>query len=240
MFEPIGIVHCGFKEKFGIPRQPGLATSIQSRIELLPPFNTPAAVKGLEECSHIWLIFLFSANQQQGWSPTVRPPRLGGNQRIGVFASRSPFRPNPIGLSVVKLEEIITTNGVTLVVTGADLLDTTPILDIKPYLPYADVIADAHFALAPDYTPNLTKVNFSAQADTVCQSAAQEGMALRQQITELLRQDPRPAYHQKPEREYGMQFDQYNIRWRVREQQVEVIYIDKTPGCPLGEQGKKL
>lgn len=147
--QPIGIIHSAFDQKFGIPRQPGLALSVSASIELLPPFASPEAVRGLEQASHIWLIFLFSATADQGWKPTVRPPRMGGNKRLGVFASRSPFRPNPIGLSPVELVAIRNEQGrILLDVRGADLLDGTPILDIKPYLPYSDALPEARFEVA--------------------------------------------------------------------------------------------
>ncbi len=142
-FAPIGIVRSCFREKFGIPRQPGLAPAARATLELLPPHNQPAAVRGLEDFSHVWLVFVFHGVPASRWQPTVRPPRLGGNRRLGVFATRSPFRPNPIGLSVVALDRIVTGQGrVALHLSGVDVLDGTPVLDIKPYLPYADRVPD--------------------------------------------------------------------------------------------------
>ena len=149
-FDAIGLVHSPFKEKFGIPRQPGLVPEINAVLELLPPFDRPEAVSGLQGYSHIWVQFVFHQTIQDQWQPTVRPPRLGGNRRVGVFASRSPFRPNPIGLSVVKLDEVRCAAGrVELALSGVDMMDGTPVLDVKPYIPYVDSIADALSGYAP-------------------------------------------------------------------------------------------
>lgn len=232
-FEPIAIIHSGYKEKFGIPRQPGLAGSMTATIELLPPCNSPDAVRGLEQCSHIWLLFIFSACVDKGWSPLVRPPRLGGNEKLGVLASRSPFRPNPVGLSPVKLEAIrIEESKVFLDVSGADLLDQTPIIDIKPYLPYSDVITDASFDLASQIETLDLPVTFSAEAQIALQQhTARLNQPLQQQIEEVLLCDPRPAYHKnKPEqREYGIRLYDLNIRWIISESSVQVndISIDQ-------------
>lgn len=232
-FEPIAIIHSGYKEKFGIPRQPGLAGSMTATIELLPPCNSPDAVRGLEQCSHIWLLFIFSACVDKGWSPLVRPPRLGGNEKLGVLASRSPFRPNPVGLSPVKLEAIRIEEGkVFLDVSGADLLDQTPIIDIKPYLPYSDIITDASFDLAGQIETLDLPVTFSTDAEIALQQhTARLNQPLQQQIEEVLLCDPRPAYHKnKPEqREYGIRLYDLNIRWVINESSVQVngISIDQ-------------
>jgi len=232
-FEPIAIIHSGYKEKFGIPRQPGLAGSMTATIELLPPCTSPDAVRGLGQCSHIWLLFIFSACVDKGWSPLVRPPRLGGNEKLGVLASRSPFRPNPVGLSPVKLEAIRIEEGkVFLDVSGADLLDQTPIIDIKPYLPYSDVITDASFDLASQIETLDLPVTFSAEAQIALQQhTARLNQPLQQQIEEVLLCDPRPAYHKnKPEqREYGIRLYDLNIRWIISESSVQVndISIDQ-------------
>jgi len=232
-FEPIAIIHSGYKEKFGIPRQPGLAGSMTATIELLPPYNSPDAVRGLEQCSHIWLVFIFSACVDKGWSPLVRPPRLGGNEKLGVLASRSPFRPNPIGLSPVKLKGIrIEADTVYLDVSGADLLDQTPIIDIKPYLPYSDVIADARFDLASQIETLDLPVTFSAEALIALElHTARLKQPLQQQIEEVLLCDPRPAYHKnKPEqREYGIRLHDLNVRWTISEAAVQVngITVDQ-------------
>lgn len=225
--KPIGVIHSGFKEKFGIPRQPGLAKSMQATIELLPAYSSEEIVRGLEGCSHIWLIFIFSACIEQGWKPTVRPPRLGGNQRVGVLATRSPFRPNPIGLSAVKLEEIRCTNGnVQLIVSGADLLDQTPILDIKPYLPYSDMLPEAKFSLAENYQALDVPVIFSDQALLQCKQIQQQTtLPITKQITEILRCDPRPAYQHSAEREYGIRLHDYNVRWSITDN--EAIYVHR-------------
>jgi tRNA-Thr(GGU) m(6)t(6)A37 methyltransferase TsaA len=225
-FEPIGIIHSGFKEKFGIPRQPGLAGSMQATIELLPEYASEEIVRGLEGCSHIWLIFIFSACVGKGWHPTVRPPRLGGNRRVGVLATRSPFRPNPIGLSAVKLDEILCIKGkVQLIVSGADLLDQTPILDIKPYLPYSDALPDAHFTLAENYQGLEIPVVFSAQATAQCAQITQAtSLPITAQITEVLRCDPRPAYQRSAEREYGIRLHDYNIRWSIAEDEAITVH----------------
>ena len=228
-FEPIGIIHSGFKEKFGIPRQPGLATSMAATVELLPPYSSQEAVRGLEQCSHIWLLFIFSACVDKGWSPTVRPPRLGGNERLGVFASRSPFRPNPIGLSAVKLEGIRFENSkVLLDVSGADLLDQTPIVDIKPYLPYADSLPEAEFALASQIEALELPLQFSKESLQSLQHHQQRlAVPLQQQVTEILQCDPRPAYHKGKanEREYGVRLHDLNIRWKVYSDHIRIISI---------------
>ncbi len=148
--EPVGVIESCFKEKFGIPRQPGLVEAACASLRLLPPYDRAEAVRGLEGFSHVWLIFGFHATAAQGWRPTVRPPRLGGNARLGVFATRSTFRPNPLGLSVVRLLDIDTRRGVQLQLAGGDLLNGTPVYDIKPYLPYADALSEAVGGFAPD------------------------------------------------------------------------------------------
>ena len=226
-FEPIGVIHSAFDEKFGIPRQPGLTPSLNATVEIRPPFASPDAVRGLEQASHIWLIFLFSATAKQGWKPLVRPPRLGGNKRLGVFASRSPFRPNPIGLSPVQLTGIRQQgDSILLDVVGADLLDGTPILDIKPYLPYADIIPDAHFALAEKIDTLDLPIHWSEQAEqAIKEQSLLKSLPLATQIEELLRCDPRPAYQRDPEREYGVSLHQLNIRFRISDEMIEVLSI---------------
>ncbi len=225
--QPIGFIQSPFDEKFGIPRQPGLA-SIRAEIELAPPFASADAVRGLEHCSHIWLVFLFSATADKGWSPTVRPPRLGGNQRLGVFATRSPFRPNPIGLSCVRLVSVlIEGERVRLEVEGADLLNGTPILDIKPYLPYADSLPEAEYTLASRIERLELPLIFSAEAEQACTEHAQRlQQPLARQIDEILQCDPRPAYKKgDAERIYGISLYGLNIRFRISETQIDVISI---------------
>lgn len=226
-FEPIGVIHSAFDEKFGIPRQPGLTPSLSATVELYPPFASPEAVRGLEQASHIWLIFLFSATADQGWKPLVRPPRLGGNRRLGVFASRSPFRPNPIGLSPVQLRGVRQQGDrILLDVIGADLLDGTPILDIKPYLPYADALPDAQFALADRIERLSQPLQWSDAAEQAVNEFSQaQGEPLAKQIEELLRCDPRPAYQRDPHREYGVSLHQLNIRFRISDQAIDVISV---------------
>ncbi len=194
--EPIATLHSPFRDKFGVPRQPGLVRSIQATVELLPPCNRPEAVRGLEEFSHIWLIYLFDRIAAGSWKPTVRPPRLGGNQRIGVFASRSNFRPNPVGLSLVELLDIEYDKGRILLRIGApDLLDATPILDIKPYLPWADSVSGATAGYAPDPpTARVPEVIGRPVAEKLEQLEEAGRPRLRESIEALLALDPRPAY----------------------------------------------
>ncbi len=226
--EPIAIIHTPFKEKFATPRQPGLAPSIRARIDFAPDFATPEAVRGLEGFSHLWLIFLFHQNWQKEWKPTVRPPRLGGNQRVGVYASRSPFRPNPIGLSAVKLLSInIDKGAVSLEVLGADLIDGTPILDIKPYIPYGDSVPDATGGFAEEAPkPNLL-VEFTAIAQKQIILYQKVSPELETLVREALSLDPRPAYrgNKKDLQEYGALLDCYNIRWKVEEDRLIVLEI---------------
>ncbi len=227
--EPIAIIHSPFKEKFATPRQPGLVTAVTASIEFLPELIPPEAVRELEGFSHIWLIFLFHHNWQQSWQPTVRPPRLGGNQRVGVFASRSPFRPNPIGLSAVRLISIDYAGGrVELTVQGADLIDGTPILDIKPYLPYSDSITEATGGFAERTPGARLQVEFSEPARRQLADYSTRTPALKDLIIETLSLDPRPAYRQQQEdgREYGVLLDQFNLRWRVEGERVIVVSIE--------------
>ena len=209
--EPIGVVRSCFSEKFAIPRQPQLAPAATGTVELFSPYNQPEALVGLEHISHLWLLFVFHAADSGPKHLRVRPPRLGGNQRIGVFASRATHRPNPLGQSVVKLDGIADGR---LMLSGLDLLDGTPVLDIKPYVPYADSIPGAHNALAPA-PPAPIVVRWSALART---QAAQHQMRLNTDLSSLieqcLAQDPKPAYQQPdPSREYGARFWDLNVRW---------------------------
>lgn len=226
--EPIAIIHSPFREKFATPRQPGLAPSICAEIIFSAGFATPEAVRGLEGFSHLWLIFLFHQNWKKGWQPTVRPPRLGGNQRVGVYASRSPFRPNPIGLSAVKLLSINCDGGhVSLQVQGADLIDGTPILDIKPYIPYGDSLPAATGGFAEETPGPTLQVEFSDLAQQqICQYQT-ETPELETMLQETLGLDPRPAYRHRGEdsQEYGVLFDRYNIRWKVQGRRLIVMGI---------------
>ena len=222
--KPIGYVHSCFKEKFAIPRQPLLAPAAQGYIELLPPYDQADAIAGLEEVSHIWVIFLFHATLENTPRLKVRPPRLGGNKSIGVFASRATHRPNGIGQSAVRLERV---EAGRLWISGIDLLDGTPVLDIKPYVPYADSLPDAVNAIA-EHAPVPIAVNWQSCA---LQQATQHAQRLAQPLVELieqcLAQDPRPAYQQPtPERVYGVQFYDVQVRWRyLTLEQIEVIEI---------------
>ncbi len=227
--EQIAIIRSPFREKFTTPRQPGLAPSVHARIDFYPSFATPEAVRGLEGFSHLWLIFLFHQTWKKGWKPTVRPPRLGGNQRVGVYASRSPFRPNPLGLSAVKLLAITIDKGtVSLKVQGADLIDGTPIFDIKPYIPYGDCIPEAVGGFAENIPEPQFQVKFSDLARKQIVLYQHETPQLETMLCETLALDPRPAYrHGKNDsREYAVQFDRYNIRWKVIGGQVIVSQIE--------------
>ena len=208
----LAIARSPYKEKFAIPRQPGLAPSVLTRVELQAPFDDPGALQGLERVSHIWLIFCFHGVGSRPESLRVRPPRLGGNQRIGVFATRSTHRPNGLGQSLVRIEKI---EGTTLLVSGADLLDGTPIVDIKPYVPYTDSVPDATNMIAPS-APESLDVSWSEEAR---QQATTEAARLNENVVavigECLAQDPRPAYQaHDPEREYGVRLWDLNVRWR--------------------------
>ena len=208
----IARIHTGFPEKFGIPRQSGIVET-PGYIVFEPPYNNPDAVRGLEEFSHIWLIWQFSQAVRDDWSPTVRPPRLGGNTRVGVFASRSPFRPNPIGLSLVKLESIEYDHslGPVLHVTGADILDGTPIYDIKPYLPYSEAKPDAEGGFAHRVMDDSMQVVLTEDADLEpAKEIPEEDLYT---IKKLLAQDPRPRYQDDPERVYGMSYGDWEVKF---------------------------
>lgn len=208
--KPIAHTRSVFPEKFGIPRQSGL-TSLKSEVVFEPQYRVKEAFRGIEGYSHLWLIWLFSQAVREEWSPTVRPPRLGGNIRKGVFATRSPFRPNPLGLSSVKLEKVDYECGEApvLIVSGADLLDGTPIFDVKPYLSYTDSHPDASGGFALQQTSGVLKVDF---ADELLSKIPEE---LRGGLIEILSQDPRPAYQNLPERVYMMAFGDFDVHFRV-------------------------
>ncbi|MBL4798442.1 MAG: tRNA (N6-threonylcarbamoyladenosine(37)-N6)-methyltransferase TrmO [Oleispira sp.] len=209
----IGVVHSCFKEKFAIPRQPALAPAARGEIELFPPYDDPLAIEGLEGISHLWLSFIFhqAMPKEDEVRLRVRPPRLGGNKKIGVFATRATHRPNPLGLSVVKLDGI--KNG-RLQISGIDLLDGTPIVDIKPYVPYADSIPTASNAIAAD-SPELSQVEFSAAALISAQDHAERlDHPVKELIEQMLAQDPKPAYQKPdPERLYGVKIWDLEVKW---------------------------
>ncbi|MBE6798221.1 MAG: tRNA (N6-threonylcarbamoyladenosine(37)-N6)-methyltransferase TrmO [Ruminococcaceae bacterium] len=207
----IATIKTGFSEKFGIPRQSGMVENTVAEIVFEPEYRNADAVRGLEGFSHIWLIWQFSKSVRDGWSPTVRPPRLGGNSRMGVFATRSPFRPNELGLSSVKLLKIETTKtkGPVLYVSGADLLDGTPIFDIKPYLKFTDSHPDALDGFTESYSKYRLEVEFPEEL--------KKGIApsVVEQLTGVLSADPRPSYQNDPERIYGLCYCQYEVKFTV-------------------------
>ena len=207
----IAHIHSDFPTKFGIPRQSGLIHELKAAVVFEPEYRNPDALRGLEGYTHIWLIWQFSETARQGWSPTVRPPRLGGNMRMGVFASRSPFRPNPVGLSSVRLEriELQSPFGPILHVAGADLMDNTPIYDIKPYLPYVDSHPDAAGGFALQSREGFLQVNVpSGLLERIPPDR-------RDALLAVLAQDPRPAYQNTPDRVYGMEYAGFEIRFTV-------------------------
>ena len=210
---PIARIHTDFPSKFGIPRQPGIVKSLRGRIVFEEDYRNDDSLRALDGFSHIWLIWGFSASCGGRWSPTVRPPRLGGNERVGVFASRSPFRPNPLGLSVVKLEEIVRVpgSGQVLVVQGADMMDGTPIYDIKPYIGYSDCIEGARCGYASEPAGGRVKVEIPEELFAKVPKDKTEA------LLGILAQDPRPAYQEDPQRIYGFGFAGLEIRFRVEE-----------------------
>jgi len=228
-FETIGIIRSCYKEKFGIPRQAGLAPTATATLELLPPFNRAEAFTGLEGFSHLWLLFLFHGNNREEWKATVRPPRLGGNTRLGVFATRSPFRPNPIGLSAVQLDRIEQTHGkVALHLKGVDLLDGTPVIDIKPYLPYADAITTANGGFAAEAPTGQLPVHFLPEPNQTCQALENDRYpGLRQLIIDTLRNDPRPAYYQKraKKKSFGIKLFDFDLRWQQDDEGIIVTEL---------------
>jgi len=217
----IAHIHTDFPTKFGIPRQSGIIASLQGRIVFEPEYRNPEAVRGLEDFSYIWLLWEFSKAVRDTWSPTVRPPRLGGNVRKGVFATRSPFRPNPIGLSSVRLEkvDIDPKLGPVLYVSGVDLMDGTPIYDIKPYISYTDSHPDAVSGFASKPAEFLLQVDFPEDLLIKVQPE------LRKSLIEVLAHDPRPQYHDDPKRIYGMAFDKLEIKFRVQDGQIKVLEV---------------
>jgi tRNA (Thr-GGU) A37 N-methylase len=257
-FNVIGIIHSCFKEKFTIPRQPGLVKQAKATLELLAPYNRIEAVRGLEEFSHIWITFVFhkttrdksegntqdttqdskidskQGHQKSGWKPTVRPPRLGGKERVGVFASRSPFRPNPIGLSAVKLDAIeIGKGGVELHLSGVDFLNKTPVLDIKPYIGYADEIQGSLGSFADKKPEVVHEVIFSEPADEYCKSRCEDRPELKEMIIQVLETDPRPAFYGNHEssladREFGVYILDFELKWIVQNDQILVTSLNQT------------
>ncbi len=226
--QPIATIHNAYDSKFGVPRQSGLVPQVLSRVVFEKEYRVPEALRGIEGWSHLWLLWTFHRAQRESWSPTVRPPVLGGNTRVGVFATRSPFRPNSIGLSCVRLEQIREEPnlGHVLIVSGADLMDGTPILDIKPYVPYAD----CH----PEATGGFTEIAPKRTVQVDCPTALLQRLTEdnRQALLAVLAQDPRPAYQDEPGRTYGFSFAVHEIKFTVADGILHVLDITpeaKTP-----------
>ena len=219
---PIAHLRCDLPEKFGIPRQAGIVEALEGLVVFEPEYREPEALRGLEGFSHIWLIWQFSRAVREGWSPTVRPPRLGGNARMGVFATRSPFRPNALGLSCVRLLGIEQTadEGPVLRVAGADLMDGTPIFDVKPYLPYADSHPEASGGFAPDSGEKLQVSYAPGALDQIPDGK-------REALTGVLATDPRPRYQADPERVYGLSFAGKQVKFRVDGGTLTVIKVEE-------------
>jgi tRNA-Thr(GGU) m(6)t(6)A37 methyltransferase TsaA len=220
---PIAYIHTEFSEKFGVPRQSGLAGSLRGTVVFTPEYRNADAVRGLEGFSHLWLIWGFSANRHDEWQPTVRPPRLGGNDRMGVFATRSPYRPNQLGLSCVEIEAIDfkSADAPLIYVRGADLMDGTPIYDIKPYIKYADSRPQAVCGYVDALQERRLTVDFP---DSIASVLADR--AVYEALVETLSLDPRPSYHSDPEREYGLSFAGFNVRFKVCDDLLTVISVE--------------
>lgn len=217
MLQPVAMLRSPFAEKFGVPRQGNLAPHVVSRLVPEPDFRQPECWRGIETFSHLWLIWGFHKNEGQGWHPTVRPPRLGGNTRLGVFATRSPFRPNGLGLSVVKLLSVEPDG--TLLVSGADMVDGTPVYDVKPYIPYADALPDA----VGGFTEETPRVMLDVAVD--CPLPAKVDAAWLAALRETLAQDPRPAYQSDPQRVYHLILKPFEVHFRVEEGTAHVVEI---------------
>ena len=240
-FKVIARIRSDFPDKFGIPRQSGLLKNLRSTIVFEPEFRNADALRGLEGFSHLWLLWIFSENVRDTWKPTVRPPRLGGNTRLGVFATRSSFRPNPLAMSCVKIEKINLTgeNAPSITVSGADLMDGTPIVDIKPYLPYADSVPEATGGFAEAVRFNKLEVDFTADAQAVLDgtgfatdipevsgaSGVKFPAEKKAALVELLSEDPRPAYQRSADRIYGIRFAGFEIKFQVQGDHLTVVAI---------------
>lgn len=230
---PIGLLHTCFRQRFAIPRQAGLAPEAPGELRILPPFDQPDAFRGLQGFSHLWLIVLFHDNRGRGWKPLIRPPRLGGARKVGVFASRSPLRPNPIGLSAVVLESLHLAPGdVRLRLSGVDLLDGTPVLDIKPYLPYADSLPTATGGFAPNAPMASIRVIFTPEARQALEQAECAGQRdLTALVRRLVALDPRPAYlaHTGHRDHFGMRLGDLDIRWRITDDLATLYSVEFAP-----------
>lgn len=226
VFEPIARIRTDFPSKFGIPRQSGLVDALKGRVVFEPKYRDPSALRGLEGYSHVWLLWEFSESVMEEWSPTVKPPRLGGNRRMGVFATRSPFRPNPIGLSCVRLEgiDLNTPDGPVLYVAGADLMDGTPIFDIKPYLPHADCHPEATGGFSDAVKDYALRVDFPPHLLALLPPDRHEA------ILQVLAQDPRPGYKHKDDgRRYGVSFAGFDVRFTVAGDVLTVVEVVPLP-----------
>lgn len=221
--QPIGIIHSCFTEKFGIPRQPGMITSAVAQLELYRPFNREEMLRGLEQFSHIWVHFLFHEAVLEGWKPTIRPPWLGGKKRVGVFACRSPHRPNHMGISAVRLEGIVNKGQRFIIeLSGVDFLDKTPVLDIKPYVPYSDCLPSASSGYAHGSQLDV-EVVFSAESKAfMVEYQHKTGRNLQLLIQEMIENDPRPASQKRRRHQFGMLLWDVNVRWRIDEGSVFV------------------
>lgn len=217
--KPVAYFVSPFKTKFGIPRQSGICSELKGKIVFAPEFRNPDVIRGLEEFDYLWLVWEFSANSRnaQEWTPTVRPPRLGGNERLGVFATRSPFRPNPLGLSSARIEsiEFDANDGPVINVLGADLMDGTPIYDIKPYVTYSDSHPEARSGFVDQKAWNTL--------DVVIPEELLEKVPNKSALMQVLSQDPRPQYHNDPDRIYGMEYDGMDVRFKVSQDNVLTV-----------------
>ncbi|MBT0726266.1 tRNA (N6-threonylcarbamoyladenosine(37)-N6)-methyltransferase TrmO [Rosenbergiella australiborealis] len=229
--QQIGVIHSPWKEKFAVPRQPGLVTAMGAELELIAPYNQLDTLRGIENFSHLWLLFIFHHTRQQGWKPLVRPPRLGGNDKIGVFASRSTFRPNPIGMSLVEFRGVRQEKKRLILELGSvDLVDGTPIIDIKPYLPFAESLPEAHAGYAQSPPEATMPIFFSPTAQQQLMTQAGTYPYLGEFIQQVLAQDPRPAYRRGKEDDhfYAASLSDFTVRWRVTSLGTEVIAIEPT------------
>ncbi|MBU1172542.1 MAG: tRNA (N6-threonylcarbamoyladenosine(37)-N6)-methyltransferase TrmO [Proteobacteria bacterium] len=227
----IGTIHSCFKEKFGVPRQAGLVKEAPATLIFHPEYARVDAVRELERFSHIWVLFVFHLSVRDTWPEMVRPPRLGGNRKVGVFASRSPFRPNPIGMSAVKLDRIeITDKGPILHLKGVDMVDQTPVLDIKPYLPYSDIIKEATGGFAHEAPIPVFEIRFSPDADMTLNHMGKHNPDLRNIIIQMLGQDPRPAYYENNASDhskiFGIRIFDHDVKWQVRDHMILVLSLD--------------
>lgn len=228
-FEQIGVIRSPYKEKFAVPRQPGLVKDGHGELHLLAPYNQPDALRGLEGFSHLWLLFVFHQTMEGGWRPTVRPPRLGGNARMGVFATRSTFRPNPVGMSLVEIKGITCQKERVILKLGSlDLVDGTPIIDIKPYLPFAEALPDARAGYAQHAPPADMPVFFTTEIAARLQTLEKRYPHLQRFIRDVLAQDPRPAYRKGEDagKTYAVWLLDFNVRWRVTEHGAEVFALE--------------